>query len=466
MRKWDTLLNANRLRDTNKNPKDERSEFQRDYDRIVFCSSFRRLQDKAQVYPLEKYDYVRTRLTHSLEASSLGRSFGTDVAKKLLSENKVKEDYTEKFSNILSSVALVHDLGNPPFGHCGEKIIQSWFKVWMKNNSDKLHNFSPTQKLDFIEFEGNAQAFRILTKLQFLKDQYGLNLTIASLASLIKYPCASDQAFVIEDEVKEKITTKKKPKAQYKKFGYFESEKEQFDIINKATGLNGLRHPLAYLLEASDDIAYSAADIEDGHKKKSINFELILTKFKDLLGDSHQLIKDFESAHHESIDSKYPDPEDLTMQKIRIQIQSKLMRDCIDTFVNNYTSIMSGEYKESLINGNQESKKIFKLLTEDIGVNHIYNDSEVLSLELVGNKVISGLLDIFVPAAISNEFDDLKSILGKYYYFISPNFKFIMNSYTEGNTYNKLQLVTDFICGMTDFYALDLYQKLSGFKLI
>lgn len=262
---WNSLLNADRMRKSTRVEGDSRSAYESDYDRIIYCSAFRRLQDKAQVFPLEKYDYVRTRLTHSLEVASLGRSLGKDVSEKLESSGVkyfIENPYVKyDIANIVASACLVHDVGNPPFGHFGETAMQSWFTNFLSKDlyKDKL---SLGQKIDLLKFEGNAQSFRILSRLQFLIDENGLNLTFASLTSMLKYPRSSVEVYKVTDDRIDKLLEEKEleSKVSYKKHGCFQSELATFEKVKQLTGIGNCRHPLTFLVEAADDIANSEAD--------------------------------------------------------------------------------------------------------------------------------------------------------------------------------------------------------------
>ena len=455
MREWESLLSGERCRPTQKAPDDGRNEFERDYDRIIYSSAFRRLQDKAQVFPLEMGDYVRTRLTHSLEVASLGRSMGVDIVRTLVKKGRMAETYQESYSdavvsNIISSACLVHDIGNPPFGHFGETAIQDWFKAFFPKNL--VPELTAGQKLDFTKFEGNAQAFRILTRLQFLSDEHGLNLTYATLATLMKYPRNSGEV-------------RKKPGASYKKNGYFSSEAEQFGVVQKATGMGDYRHPLAFLLDAADDIAYSAADVEDGIKKGVVSWD----QFMSLLAEDQSscVVKCREAVEFNYKkyvdDRKFPEPQLNAIQNFRICAQSMMLRESLNVFLDNYDAILEGTFDSDLIS-QSEAKGLYDLLMK-IGRNHVYNAKQVLTLEVAGYEVIKGLLDMFVYAMLSENYNKGNTFENRIYQLISPNFRYVFEKWTKQDTYAKIQLVTDFVSGMTDFYALDLYQKLSGNKI-
>lgn len=462
---WNKLLFEARERPST-TQSDHRNGFEKDFDRIIPSSSLRRLQDKAQVFPLQRNDFVRTRLTHSLEVSALGRSFGNLIGNKLIDEGKVQvEDFCRKISALLATACIVHDLGNPPFGHCGETIIQNWFKQWFSKDLFSTYKgiktLSQEEKNDFIHFEGNAQAFRILTRLQFLNDQHGVNLSYGTLASLLKYPHSSSEI----DPIKGK---------SYSKFGYFQAEKEIVERIKAATGIGDSRHPLTFLMEASDDIAYYAADIEDGVKKSIVPWEEEYKVIKDSLHEKYSNGFDYlERQRGLAETNKVPDRDLVNVQNFRVWAQGEMFKACAETFMKNYDAIMNGEFDKELLEAS--SANDIKIVLRDIAMRYIYPCKEVLTLELVGHSVITGLLNMFIEALVTDDGNyKSKQVTGKYYHLISSNFKYIAKLDKDGKPnkneqkftlYDKLLLVTDFISGMTDSYAVDLYQTLSGVKL-
>lgn len=268
---WKKLLAAERPRGTtgtSTSQNDLRSEFEKDYHRIIGSASFRRLQDKTQVFPLDKSDFIRTRLTHSLEVSSFGKSLGQNIGEYILTYKK-DEDFTprlkEEICSILQCAGLIHDIGNPPFGHFGEYAIRDWFK---RNLSTLTYKGSALKDIlteqmqqDFYNFEGNAQALRLVTKLHYLVDEHGMNLTYALLNTIIKYPVSSMEIDKRSGNIKDK------------KMGYFFADQDTYEQIVSATGTKGKRHPLTYILEAADDIAYKTADIEDAFVKGFISYQ-------------------------------------------------------------------------------------------------------------------------------------------------------------------------------------------------
>jgi dGTPase len=470
LEKWDTYLSGIRLRDLKvknrllTNSKDGRNDFEDDYSRLIFSPSVRRLQDKAQVFPLDSSDFVRTRLTHSLEVSTLGRSIGISVEKALIKEKKLDSKHEGKISALLAVAGLVHDLGNPPYGHYGEKSIQDFYKEWIpkKGNLD----LTPEETKDFYNFEGNAQTLRILTKLHTLKDEFGFNLTVASMASIIKYPRSSKEGNKSKEEIE-----KNQLGVSYKKFGYLQAEKDRFEKITEFTGINTFRHPVTFLLEAADDIAYSAADIEDGCKKGVLTYETILnilnTHLDTKIEDENELLNEFINTYKAPYNNE--EPLDSAVAHFRIKAQGFMINSVIDTFIEQHDEILNGTFDQDILK-HSKAKNVRKAFEEMSKV--IFSNNSILKNELAGGIVISGLLELFSEAIISDDYLDSRTSSGKLYKIISNSYRFIMNNAPhrknkdgEPSDYDKLLLVTDFICGMTDNYALDLYKQLNGINI-
>ncbi|RPI16251.1 MAG: dNTP triphosphohydrolase [Ignavibacteriae bacterium] len=459
---WKDLLNEERRRKSNKHPNDNRNEFERDYDRSIYSPYFRRLQDKAQVFPLEQDDFVRTRLTHSIEVSSIGRSFGIEIAKTLLDNGLIKQQEIDlrKTSAILSTACLLHDIGNPPFGHFGEQSIRMWFKEWF-NNQDRLkeskpnecliNNLTKEQKNDFINFEGNAQALRILTYLNCIDDENGLNLTFGTLGSLIKYPTDSSN---INEDIKSKS-----------KCGFFQSEKKVFEEIQEKCKLYCSRHPLAIIMEAADDIAWSIIDIEDALRKETMQFE----EFIEFMQENLEIINKNKRWDNFLQDSKnntkwgFVRSYNIAMQKLRIRIIGDMFRACVDSFTRNYNDIMKGVFNEPLIKYSDE-KDLHSLLCK-FARKHIYKNRAILAMEVLGCEVIDCLLNFIVPHILGSKTDNIKTYEGKIYHLIGPTLRKQFEIFSNKTTYDKLLLATDYISSLTDTYALNLYQKWSGIKL-
>ncbi|MGI1811738.1 dGTP triphosphohydrolase [Priestia sp. TGN 0903] len=470
---WANLLNDDR-RNKKEKKTDHRNEFEKDYDRIVASSSLRRLQDKAQVYPLQDNDFIRTRLTHSMEVSAIARSFGTWLEQWLINDKKelTTDDY-RKIPNILAVAGLVHDIGNPPFGHYGEDVIKCWFAKWFSNKAEmKKVEEHPNYKIgitqeeinDFLHFDGNAQGIRILTSLQFLNNQYGINFTYATLSILMKYPWDSSHEVAVEK----------------KKFGYFQKDKNiAEDIIKKTVGeeFMGKRNPLTYFLEASDDIAYLGADVEDSVKKGVIPWEKEFPNIIESLSPYYEeSMKKLEKKYADAQELKFPDYCFTSAQNFKVWAQGQMIKECIDVFRDNYDDIMTGNFTGDLLNKTEKAKEIKKILKRLVS-GYCYPNKEVLSLELVGDSVINDLLNTFVNAIIFTDIileEDHKPREGKLFRMISDNFRFVYSLDEEGKSkktmqslslYDKLLLITDFVSGMTDSYALDLHQKLKGVKM-
>lgn len=482
---WKKLLCGERVRESstkinksmgiNDNGYNHRNEFDKDYDRIVYSSSVRRLQDKAQVFPLQENDFTRTRLTHSLEASSLARSFGYAIGEWLLYKNEF-ESYKEvrELSALLQVSALIHDLGNPPFGHYGEDIIRNWFKDWFEDEKNK-DELNEQQISDFINFEGNAQTLRIVSKLQLLNDEYGVNFTYATLATIMKYPWKSNS-----EQGKEK-----------EKFAYFSSEEDLAKKVLDKVGLKeGIRHPVTYLLEASDDIAYLLADVEDAVKKGIIPWEKEYKEIKTNLSKSEKfdnLYKGMFTYLDKQIDKNnsngIPESNLAKIQNFKVSVQGMMFNEVVKMFKLNYEDIMHGRYGiKNLLEESEVSELVEEM--QRLARKYCYTNKEVLTLELVGDKVLNGLLDMFVNSlARHNKKIKTKEREGKLYYLISDNFKYVCCLDEKSNldrkkdepiksinfenvdTYKKLLLITDFISGMTDSYAVNLYKELIGVKL-
>lgn len=466
---WKNLLNKERQRESRSIGSKHRNEFDKDYDRIIYSSSLRRLQDKAQVFPLQENDFTRTRLTHSMEVASLGRSMAWNIGTWLV-ENEVLTDFWEakELASLVEVSCLVHDLGNPPFGHYGEDIIRNWFNKWFKSESftelqksyieDGLGELTPQQENDFKYFEGNAQAIRILSKLQFLNDQYGANFTYGTLATLMKYPWSSIDEKTIEKQ----------------KFGYFYSEEELYKDLHTKVGIGGRRHPATYILEASDDIAYLTADIEDGVKKGVVDWELVYREISSYLEEYHKdAYLTLEKYRKQAISNNVPDRDLVNIQNFKVSIQGIMINSVIEAFKENYDDIMMGNFKGSLLEVSEAKDLEGKL--KNISRQYCYNNNEVLTLELVGDRVLTELLDLFVNAVVLIKKKPKTRLREeKIFHIISQNFKHIQSLDSEGKPnvefeklplYNRLLLVTDFVSGMTDSYAVNLHQKLIGVKM-
>lgn len=465
---WQKLLNSGRRKDKAKqtstasvkkpNAPEERTEIERDYDRILFSTPVRRLADKTQVFPLERNDSVRTRLTHSHEVSNLSRSIGISLA---FNDGLVDEPLTPQrnLPALLAAIGLAHDLGNPPFGHQGEQAIQSWFT----ENKTVLDEVSLTEamKKDFLKFEGNAQTVRLLTRLQLINDDFGLNLTYATLAALMKYPTPSDKAA--------------KTNVANKKHGFFQSEKEIIEEIWTETGLReGVRHPLTYIMEACDDIAYSVLDAEDAVKKGLVSFSDLMS-YLEHHGKSDTATKNVIDAAcadhkvHRAVSLSPAELNDISMQKFRVYAIAEMVRDVRTAFLENKTAVLAGEFEKELIEKSKSST--LRNLLKKFDREHAYSHRSVLEIELQGYNTIRGLMDLLWEAISQREDKENPASKRKTpfaafaYNRISENYRRVCESPTNKMPirYKELQLLTDMISGMTDSFAVSLYRELKQY---
>lgn len=452
MLKWEKLLNQVRRKDLHPGMESMdtgagRTEFERDYDRILFATPTRRLADKTQVYPMEENDSIRTRLTHSHEVSNLARSIGVRLAfehaEKVFGEDHEKLQVKRNVPALLAAVGLAHDLGNPPFGHQGEIAIQQWFEV--KNDTQTI-------EVDFREFDGNAQTFRLLTRLQVLNDQFGLNLTVGTLAALIKYPSvygASD-------------------KGGFKKFGIFKSEEAIINQVWEQTGLcQGVRHPLAYVMESCDDIAYSIIDAEDTVKKGYASF-YDLMDYLSTFDETDEIIKSVvEVARSKNTEFRKEDLSsrelnDISMQMFRVKAIAEMVSAATDTFVGNADKIMDGSIPTGFeLIKNSRCAQLCKA-AKSFDFRYGFQHREVLKLELQGNNYIKSMLEI-LWGAISRG-DDQSSPFERFVFGeISENYRRVYNA-TDKSDYDKCQLACDAISGMTESYLIKKHDEFVSLK--
>ena len=439
---WSQLLSLKRFGDTKIRPRKDQDEtrlgFEVDYDRIVFSDSFRSLQDKTQVVPLSKTDFVHTRLTHSLEVSVVARSLGRRVGEQVLKNHPelVEQGYTmNDFGAIVATAALAHDIGNPPFGHSGEKAIGEYFKHGNGQKYEKL--LTKKQWQDFVDFEGNANGFRILTESKAGMEG-GLRLSYATLGTFIKYP-------------KESLPKKPTAHVSDKKYGIFQSEVSCFSAIAQELGLvsegnNAVyhRHPLAYLVEAADDICYTIIDFEDG-----INLGLIEEDFA--LEYLIKLVKDtIDTKKYYQLQFKKD-----RLSYLRALAIGNLINEAAAVFLKQEEAILKGEFQHSLLD-----KCIYEAQINDIikiSVEKIYKSREVIEKELVGYNVIATLLDVFVSASNRKHENSLTNYN-----------KLILNLLPESlqepkeDLYLRILSICGYVASLTDGYALELYKKLNG----
>jgi len=437
---WPQLLSPHRVGQKQDIPDQSRSAFEQDYDRIIFSHPFRRLQDKTQVHPLPVEDFVHTRLTHSLEVSSVGRSLGKKVGEQIL---KRHPELNEKFSlfdfgAIVAAASLAHDLGNPPFGHAGEDAISDFFLQHPKGQSLKPF-VSESEWADLTQFEGNAQGFRLLNQ-----KQYGLQLTAATMGAFTKYPCP---AFFPDRD---------KSKKSQKKFGYFESEKEIFGTVASRLGLARIdnhswnRHPLAFLVEAADDICYGIIDLEDGCRLGLVRIDEAVELMATILG---------QQFNREKANKIVGITEKLGV--LRAMTINKLVEECTTLFLDQEENILRGKFDQALTDS-IPSKAALKEIAK-ISIEKIYRARTVVEIEASGHEVLPGLLEEFVTTGQSLQGTSVSRKYANLQLMLPEEIRWELSQQPE-NAYSMLRLIVDFISGLTDRHALSLYRKLKGFS--
>ena len=440
---WQQLISNKRLGQEERHIErhDDRSEFKRDYDRLIFSAPFRRMQNKTQVFPLPGSIFVHNRLTHSLEVASVGMSLGNDVEAALVRKRpELADTLFTQIGTIVSTACLAHDMGNPPFGHSGEKAIQTFFTegkgAYLKNQvSEELWN-------DITHFEGNANAFRLLAHRFKGRRDGGFVMTYSTLAAIVKYPFESALA------------------GSHGKFGFFASEKDTFRKIADELGIECksapgeplayARHPLVYLVEAADDICYEIMDIEDSHKLKIISFdetkELLLGFFDET---------DKKRIEKRIIDEGITDDNEKVIY-MRACVIGKLENCCARAFIDHEERILSGSFDGCLIDRIPEPQRTAYKNCTRLSARKIYKSKPVLDVELSGFKIMETLMEIMVEAAVHPDrfySRQLISRVSSQYDIASPDLE------------TRIMAVIDYISGMTDVYALDIYQKINGISL-
>ena len=467
---WKTLLSEHRKGEYQKaasgKSSDLRTEFEKDYHRIIGSASFRRLQDKTQVFPLDKSDFIRTRLTHSLEVSSLAKSLGQNIAESIL-QNHLDPDFTVQSRNdicdILLCAGLIHDIGNPPFGHFGEEAIRDWFQKnlsRLKFKEKKLTEILTEQMCeDFYHFEGNAQALRLVSKLHLLVNENGMNLTYALLDTIIKYPVPSTGIRPESGRICEK------------KMGYFYAEENLYRMIAGSCGTLGVRHPLTYILEAADDIAYRTADIEDGFKKGFISYDKLTAELRRQLdgyyrGKENYPLAVLERQYQKALDRGDKEPKRYAVSNFIIRMQGYLIYCATAGFTAHYREIMEGKWEHDLFYGTGGAAVAAAL--GKIAYDQVFVSMPILKQEVASGKMLTFFLDTFVRAFLYYDTDcPLGMMEKKLVNLVSDNYKQIYHYYSKNQPehvrlYLRLLLVTDYISGMTDSFAKDLYQQMNG----
>lgn len=437
--KWITLLSPHRSSQKAGSTEPSRSSFEQDYDRIIFSHPFRRLQDKTQVHPLPEHDFVHTRLTHSLEVSSVGRSLGKKVGEVIVQRHPELSNHFSSFDfgAVVAAGALTHDLGNPPFGHAGEEAISDFFRHHEFGKSFQSE-VSEAQWADLINFEGNAQGFRILTK-----DQFGLRLTFATLGAFTKYPCQA--LFPARD----------KSKKSQKKYGFFQSEAAKFKEVAEALGIPKTgdcwqRHPLAFLVEAADDICYSIIDLEDGCRLGLVSVEETVDLLAGILGDKLNRTK---------LNSIAGLNEQLGV--LRAMVINELTEDCCRVFLDNENGILTGSFDKALTDAGTFATALHKI--SEVSVNKIYRARPVMEIEAAGFEALPGLMDEFTRAALHLARKNQPRKSATVARLMPAEVAQVVTETQD--TYTLLRLVIDLVSGFTDRHALALFRKIKGISV-
>ncbi|MDR3323478.1 MAG: deoxyguanosinetriphosphate triphosphohydrolase [Zoogloeaceae bacterium] len=440
--RWEQLLSAERLGAGSAPNAPERTAFQQDYDRIVFTSAFRRLKDKTQVFPLSRSDYVRTRLTHSLEASCVGRSLGAVVGREIIDRHRLAGVETADFGAIVAAACLAHDIGNPPFGHAGEDAIREWFKA---SGLFDAYEFTPAQRADFERFEGNAQGFRILTRLQSPNNP-GLQLTSAVLATFTKYPRASWLETPLSGN-------------SGKKFGFFQEDAPAFGRVARSTGLPERlpgkawhRHPLAFLVEVADDTCYLIVDLEDASRLGFVRVEDAELLLADLAGNSV----------NEGKLARMSEPKE-RIEYLRAKAIGRLLEGAAAVFLENEAAILCGDFDGDLLGASPVATPLQAV--KQVAAEQIYVARPALEIETAGFEVLGGLLSLFVAAVEAGAGMRPMTTRERMLLKLLPAQFLGAQGQPDRNPYLRLLRVTDFVTGMTDSYAVDLYRKLKGIDL-
>jgi dGTPase len=448
--KFETIFTEKRV-GSDKISTGTRSGFQRDFDRLIFSSAFRRLQNKTQVFPLPGTAFVHNRLTHSLEVASVGRSLGKMIGEKISeayrSNEEVYEFYRYELANVIAAACLAHDIGNPAFGHSGEKAISNYF---IENAGTKIDGillkdfFSEKEWKDLSSFEGNANAVRILTHGFRGKFKGGFGLTYTTIASILKYPCESiavNKAF-----------------RHRKKYGFFQTEKETASSIMRELQMieEGKepvifkRHPFVYLVEAADDICYSIVDMEDAQRLGILRKSEVEESFM-------QVIRSLSNADAGRTYTYYKDIEDTNeaIAFLRARIINLFANSCTDVFLSNREPILNGNFNDTLIDHIEKACGALKPIQE-ISVKKIYEHDTVIQIEIAGYNVMSELLGLFVPALLKGTTSHKEQKVLKLFPYQFTEFE------SQSSQYEKVMNALDFLSGMTDEYATEMYRRLKG----
>jgi len=453
---WVKLLSTHRLKprkpsSTSTVAGDRRNEFDRDSDRIVYSTPFRRLQDKTQVFPLEPIDFVRTRLTHSLEVSHAAQGLAKDACRALVEQKRLKSIQAGQVETIAATCGLMHDLGNPPFGHSGELAISGWFEL--EKNKALLQDLAGAHRGDFLHFEGNAQTLRLVTRLQVLADFHGLDLTCGTLSAAIKYTPGSDE-----------LAREDQKRHERSKVGFFASERQTVEKIRSETGTGKARNPIAFLVEAADDAAYNTVDLEDGLKKGLLDWASLTSELRLLApGDAclEECIAWAVGRIEGEVALKGRGKDEAIVQYFRVRAIGQIIMAAAKAFLKHHDAIMEGDYHGELVEDSDAAALV--KACRNVNRSRVYCSEETLKLELMGRKMIWDLMDIFWEGAADPD-PKKGSFARKAQDLFSANYRRVFEKALEEKQlpeqYGRLQLVTDYVCGMTDTFAAELHRRL------
>ncbi|MDE0398478.1 MAG: dNTP triphosphohydrolase [Candidatus Poribacteria bacterium] len=442
---WTDLLNLERLKRPGYKEHPDRTIYVQDLDRIAFCAPFRRLANKTQVHPLYDNDHLHNRLIHSVETASVGRSLGMAVGRWLEERRAIEPGEKHVVSGLVQAACLAHDIGNPPFGHSGEAAIGQWFDEKFQGQDYLFRDIDDKLRTEFCNFEGNAQGFRILTRLEMYRNQGGMQLSHGVLGAFTKYPAT---AYVQSVE--------KSENCDLKKFGIFDSEEYLFEEVASSLGLpsekskNGRwwrRHPLVFLVEAADDICYNVMDVEDAYISDDLEFETVVTALRPLSGMENPQRKGQLQEEH--------------VAELRARGISAAVKACVAAFDQNYDLIMKGEYSSSLLKNSQKAEQFDRM--KELARNRIFTGRRKTELEVFGRNVIHRVLEGVLP--VFQELRDLKwqkSDLGSYNEQVVRAINLDLRDVTD--SYSALHAMTDYVSGMTDRYSVKVAEMLAGKK--
>ncbi len=449
MMDWRRLLSPRRLgKDAPEPVTGLRTDFQRDFDRIVYSSAFRRLQDKTQVFPLAQSDYVRTRLTHSLEAASVGRSLGMQVGEAVIARHGLTDITPADLGAILAAACLAHDIGNPPFGHLGEAAIQEWFARSPVGQA-AVAGMEAARQGDFLRFEGNAQGFRLLTRLQSPDNPGGMQLTSATLGAFTKYPRASG------------ADLGGYAGASVKKYGFFAAEREHFAAVAAETGLLSrgpdawARHPLAFLMEAADDICYTIVDLEDGFRVGLLGYDEVAGPLLEAVGGRTGVEARLAGIRNDKERIEY----------LRARAINEVVRQTAECFLDHEAGLLDGGFDTPLVDLIPAARAVKAM--KALGRERVYVAPQVLEIEAAGFRVLGGLLELYAAAVeeVAARGPQGASVSATTLLRLLPPQFLGEDGLPDADPYTRLIRLTDFVSGMTDSYAVSLFKKLTGISL-